>query len=296
MDWKDRSPESYAKFNELVGYVFKTLRSPDVVLVNAQSVWDDLVPPVEGRDLDAWDRVSNYPNIPTPKPPFRIMWLEGIYPGTGQRFGALSLRNEVNNDLEEHLTQLSLEDSLTERIRHDHPATIINVAVFHDFEGAACFTGIIEYWLDDNGAFLSSFRQYPHVGFDEEGQRQQKLNLQLRQGWVLHTFARLNCHNVKLVPQKAGAPSPKRLRKHAPTVVWHEIVVEDVQVRTKRDQLRVGEHQELRFHRVRGHYADYTKGAGLFGKYKVRLWIEEHSRGNHEVGEVVATYKVKTVS
>jgi hypothetical protein len=294
MDWEDKSPESYVKYRELVGYAFAALRSPDVILVNAQSVWDDLVPPVEARDQAAWDRVANYPEIPSPKPPFKNMWMEGIYADTGQRFGVLTARKDLHGDLEEILAALDLEDSLSKLIRSDNPATLVNGTIFHQFEGAACYTGTIEYWLDADGKFLSSFRQYPELpGFDEEDVRQQKLNLKLRQGWALHTFARLNCHNVKLLPMKAGAPSTKQSKKHRkPLTVWHEIVVEKVVERRPQSERASGEKQDLRFHQVRGHYADYTKGAGLFGKYKVRLWVDEHARGNREVGEVVASYTV----
>lgn len=51
--------------------------------------------------------------------------------------------------------------------------------------------------------------------------------------------------------------------------------------------------RELRFHRVRGHYADYTNGSGLFGRYKVRIWVEEHGRGEAELGTVVSNFTVQ---
>jgi hypothetical protein len=56
-----------------------------------------------------------------------------------------------------------------------------------------------------------------------------------------------------------------------------------------------GGHREVRFHWVRGHYADYSKGAGLFGNPKLRavFWIPEHRAGNGELGTVVASYKVE---
>lgn len=293
MNWKDDSPEAHAKYRGLFGYAFATLASSDVILVNAQAVWDDLVPPVEQRDQEAWERLANFPNIPCPKPPFSTMWIEGHYGAAEQRCGALVARKEVRHDLETILAHMELEQSICELIRHDNPATMVNVVLFHDFEGSAVFTAVIEYWLDADGKFLSSFRQVPYLsGVDDERRENQIRCVKLRQGWLLHTFARLNCHNVKLLPQRAGAPGPKQRKPHAPTVLWHEIVVEQIQSRTTRNQPPSGEKRELRFHRVRGHYADYTQGAGLFGKYKVRLWVDEHARGNPELGEVVAGYKV----
>jgi hypothetical protein len=45
---------------------------------------------------------------------------------------------------------------------------------------------------------------------------------------------------------------------------------------------------------VRGHYADYRDGAGLFGNSKLRcvLWIPEHQRGNSELGDVIPEYSL----
>jgi hypothetical protein len=54
--------------------------------------------------------------------------------------------------------------------------------------------------------------------------------------------------------------------------VWHEIRITSVPQLRKHLAApdRDGEKREMRFHWVRGHYADYTKGAGLFGKSKLR--------------------------
>lgn len=114
--------------------------------------------------------------------------------------------------------------------------------------------------------------------------------------WAMHTFARMNCHNVKVLPMKAGAPSAKQLKKHGPpATVWHEIVVTSLpELRRARGECPPdGEKRELRFHRVRGHYADYTKGKGLFGKLKIRIYVDEHEAGNAELGRVASGYRVK---
>jgi len=51
----------------------------------------------------------------------------------------------------------------------------------------------------------------------------------------------------------------------------------------------------LRFHNIRGHYADYRKGNGLFGNPKLKklFWVPEHTAGDPELGTVVSSYKVK---
>lgn len=50
---------------------------------------------------------------------------------------------------------------------------------------------------------------------------------------------------------------------------------------------------ESSLHIVRGHFADYSNGKGLFGKYKGRYWVSAHLRGNPEVGVTEKDYDIK---
>jgi hypothetical protein len=93
----------------------------------------------------------------------------------------------------------------------------------------------------------------------------------------------------------AGAPKPKK-NSHPPFSVWHEIVVTSLPQLRREQKGEIapdGEKRELRFHKVRGHYADYRKGKGLFGRLKVRLWIVEHEAGDPELGTVKSSYLVE---
>lgn len=191
------------------------------------------------------------------------------------------------------------KDPPYERITRDNPSTIVSFTVWEEVPhcAGAAISGTVFYWLDQDGAVEGSWwSSWPERETWPEGDKTEAVRSKLgwALAWVMHTFARLNCHNVKLLPMKAGAPSPKQIKKHKePLTVWHEIVVEKVIERYAGPAIKSGEKADLRFHKVRGHYADYTKGAGLFGRYKVRIWVEEHSRGNIEAGEVVADYTVQ---
>jgi hypothetical protein len=192
------------------------------------------------------------------------------------------------------LSHSGLDDSLCERIRADHPATILNGTVFHDFEGSACYTGICICWLDASGSFLSSFRQFPLLsGRDEDAQQAQILTLKLREGWMLHAFARMNCGNTKLVPIPGHSRHQHR-NEPVRSSLWHEIKVTSAPQQRKQPATPDSEQREVRFHWVRGHYADYTKGAGLFGNPKLRaiFWIPEPHVGNEDLGTVVSSYRV----
>lgn len=106
---------------------------------------------------------------------------------------------------------------------------------------------------------------------------------------AIHTLARLNCKNVSLVAEGPKQFKPGKERKG---IVWHTIKVDSV----PKFRMRIGgpevNHIQYRSHWVRGHYADYSKGNGLFGKYKGVYWMPEHQRGSEDVGEVIADYEV----
>lgn len=53
-----------------------------------------------------------------------------------------------------------------------------------------------------------------------------------------------------------------------------------------------GEALPLALHGVRGHFADYRDGRGLFGKHRGLYYISPHLRGKAEAGEVVKDYSV----
>jgi hypothetical protein len=57
-------------------------------------------------------------------------------------------------------------------------------------------------------------------------------------------------------------------------------------------QARMGLQQPIPFHLVRGHRADYTKGAGMFGDPAKRLvvWKPMHHRGLQRIGAIAKTY------
>lgn len=51
-----------------------------------------------------------------------------------------------------------------------------------------------------------------------------------------------------------------------------------------------------RFHVVRGHYADYRNGAGLFGNPNLKgiYWVAPHAKGNPDAGTIKKDYDIRT--
>jgi hypothetical protein len=308
-NWQERDAGAMAVYRQLVYMTMRQLASRDTILVNAQSVLDDLLPSKNDADArEAWVRMVDFHGIPRPKPPYPVIWMEAALHNPSQRIGVLTTRRQVNGDLDRVLADLAaikcdgaydpgVWESVREAVRQDAPDTIVHVSVWHDFGGSACWDGEILYWLDAQGTFLSSARVMVRPDGSDQTDAQRIFVIKVREGWVLHTFARLNCANVELVPV-AGQGHPHHRRRHDPvrSSVWHDIRVTSAPQLRKRQTtvLADGEHREVRFHQVRGHFADYTKGAGLFGNPKLRavFWIAEHSAGDEELGTVIPSYTI----
>jgi hypothetical protein len=267
---------------------FTMLQSPDTIAVNAQSVWRDLSPL-----KNDWRDIMDFRQPPRPKPPYPHMWLEAIH--NGDRFGILARRFEAQNNLDSLLDNESPAE-YSEALRRDSPATIVWAEIWLEVQGAARYDSSFSYWLDGAGHFLSLWPELAQPPEDDREERCRIFYQCLWTAWVLHTFARLNCANTKLVPLSDGRPQRHR-HDSVPSSIWHEIQVTSVP-KLRQQQATVaadGEHREVRFHWVRGHYADYTKGAGLFGNPKLRavFWIPEHRAGNEELRTVAASYRVE---
>jgi hypothetical protein len=113
---------------------------------------------------------------------------------------------------------------------------------------------------------------------------------------ALHAFARLNCANVSLEPTQQHPLRPHKNDPKRPSIAWHEITVTAPPMTRQSGPTRTDDDPIwIRSHWVRGHYADYTRGKGLFGNPKLRkmYWFPEHKRGSPEVGAVESSYAIE---
>lgn len=109
-------------------------------------------------------------------------------------------------------------------------------------------------------------------------------------------LAHLHCHNVELALLPAPAPAVKNPKRPVPRFSeWHEIRVKPDAVRKlcrEAGRTALDPTGSTKLSWVRGHYADYRNGPGLFGNPKLRvlLWVPEFQRGNAELGEIIPEY------
>ena len=110
----------------------------------------------------------------------------------------------------------------------------------------------------------------------------------------LLTLSFLNCKNVLRVavqpPEKLNKARVRRGK--LPLVSYYTL-----EITPMKEVLRIegrSEETGLRraWHQCRGHFADYTQGKGLFGKYHGQFWVPMHMRGTHAAGEVIKDYAV----
>lgn len=113
----------------------------------------------------------------------------------------------------------------------------------------------------------------------------------------MRAIALLNCSNVHIVEQGRVRPGAnakdRRIRsKRYASLVHNELRVKigETLVPVSGERTHTGQNP---LSMVRGHFRDYSKGPGLFGKYrKPAVWVPPHARGNAENGVVTKDYRL----
>lgn len=121
--------------------------------------------------------------------------------------------------------------------------------------------------------------------------------------YVLHKYAystrpfeaALFFMNTRGIEHKPNPPRRKEneryVKKHGrPLITYKTLVVETVVGNPSGGS---GTSTVKSEHIVRGHKADYRKGKGLFGKYKVLIYRAAHLAGDKSAGTVIKDYAVK---
>lgn len=238
---------------------------PECKLINVQSVADDI------QDVDF--KTEDFLIIPRSTPSFTFCWLEAII--YGQRTAVQIIRAGTG----------APDFRVTGIVWHGVPDPVMLVAFEYTIAPSGEFTG---------QAIGSSDLLAASGGFaGPEARTEAVRKMSLRFAYLAaQSFARMNCANVAIEPM-IGPLQRRENHKREPSIVWHEIKVTSVP--------KIGgrkgdgtDPREVRSHWVRGHYADYSKGRGLFGREELRkvFWIPEHKAGSPELGEVVGTYKL----
>lgn len=113
-------------------------------------------------------------------------------------------------------------------------------------------------------------------------------------GAVLLSISFMHCKNVELVEHKPGRTH--RERRHRPRITYHTLEIEPMK-KVLRSEGKSGETGiKMALHICRGHFKDFSKGKGLFGKYKGLYWWDSQVRGDVEQGEARKDYSISPPS
>jgi len=111
---------------------------------------------------------------------------------------------------------------------------------------------------------------------------------------ALLTISFMHCKNVYMERQRPPAAlSKKHERRHGkPLCTWRTLTIEPMKkiLRTEGKSESVGLPRSL--HICHGHFKDYTKGKGLFGKHHGNYWWPWRVQGDPETGVSGKDYKV----
>jgi hypothetical protein len=268
---------------------------------------------------DDYDLCNSFPNV---APPFEHTWFEYTIPremrsSNGEvfninnfqrRIGVFSLAFRVETELElkpwyEHAQKEGNAPFGKVCDRMILPGWMVNYAIFFHsrLDPQPHEMGAVWLAVNSDGRVTSEegipYRTAPGL-MDVHGNKIDNLSIYWAMiGYmrpVLMALSFLHCKNVTL----DGNDVPVRIQKRRmaegklPLVKYYTLNIEPMTRVLSREGGAEKNGAAKAMHICRGHFADYSKGNGLFGKYKGRYWIESHVRGSAELGTVVKDYNV----
>jgi len=248
-----------------------------------------------GTDQENWDLRDHFPNI---APPWRTAWFEHRMPRQirSEEFGtidSIAPKGRVG-----FLMFAQEEGDLADNGGSwpDQPGWppgtrwIIRVEMFMDFygrpdsiegasgpwslrvdaDGRAAGTPFIQTWTaPDQNEYMQGFQSFLYP--------------------PLLAMCFSHCKNVVMEDHEMPAPLVKKFRakhgnKSLQPAAWKTLVIEPMKQVLRREGKAESTGLQRALHICRGHFADYTQGRGLFGKFHGRYWIPQTVRGTVKGG------------
>jgi hypothetical protein len=257
-------------------------------IINIQNVAEYFY---EVSDQENWSVTEDFPNL---APPFPAFWMEYNFPEVsrsgeriipmpirGMRVGLLFLSKEApeNKHSVKWATVITLFIQWQNQIKRP-----CQWSMFMNAEGKVVSNeeGVPQFWAH----FPPARRSETQEGLVQEA----GANLTgLWPGLMAVTF--LHCKNVSLDSHAPATREPgQRRNRHATNVRFHTLSIEPLKkiLRSEGGAQETGGKHAL--HICRGHFKDFSKGKGLFGKYKDIFWWDSQVRGCADEGVVLKDY------
>lgn len=259
-------------------------------------------------DKERWCWNQDFPNL---APPFECYWMEyrrpsgvqmnnwfdkrtGLFP---DRAGVLSFVLETTPELAAKNPWMKAPEEVLEQVRWT-----LHCETYAQIDERVCgpLTNTI-FWLDEHGRILC----LPHEGLvvPPSVSYERRAEVAERAADVAHPLIYpsalatcfIHCRNVTTQEHEAPGAMQKAYEKRnkQPLVRYHTLVIDPMKEVLKREGGSEESGLKKALHICRGHFADYTEGKGLFGKYHGRFWMPAHVRGKLKHGVVAKDYSVR---
>ena len=237
-----------------------------------------------GTGQEYWDLSRDFPNL---APPFDCFWCEHRLAGRihSDAKGDTDARGLLGKEARMGVFFLVFDSQDIERGK-DFPAGtrwvyMAEIFIHYDHvkgDRAHGPHGTILIAVDAEGRILDA-PQIQSYGGPECNEVMKHIMIWLHPSLLAICF--LHCKNVTVVDEAVAKPLAKK--HHARTGQWpvkyKTLVIEPLK-QVLRAQGKSGEVGLAKaMHICRGHFADYTQGKGLFGKYHGRYWMPAVVRG-----------------
>ena len=241
--------------------------------------------------------------FPCIRPPFKKMWLEYNYEppsGTYEKayIGHLLSCTKANGQDYDYTLMIKIAIGVGDRI------TLYPYVVIIPFleDGTPCGIPLPKGQSGKRAPFMVQYVGEFNAKTEEQKQAIQKetqewgKNMASTIPATLVALSFMNCKNVSHGILREEMPKLNRSRAKkgkVPLLRMYTLKIGGI-----KEMFRKSGHGEgfstTAFHICRGHFKDFTHGAGLFGRYKGRYWWPSQARGNRSAGIVKKEYEVTT--
>jgi hypothetical protein len=242
------------------------------------------------NEQDYWEIGKDFPNI---APPFKEFWMEYRMPERIHTSDA----GYQSNPLRQRWGFLFMAED-EGKTKLGDARWLINVISLTGLDQKTIGGASLNYWYGvAKDGRLGNVGRKSMYGYacDPEFQKHFSVEQIHQMGCFIHpallAISFLHCKNVEIV--SAGrTPGVHHRQRHRGTK-HYVLSIEPLKGILRREGQSEKTGLKMALHICRGHFKDFSKGSGLFGKFKGMYWWGDQVRGSKEEGEVIKQYKVK---
>lgn len=238
-------------------------------------------------EQDTWKIEKEFPNL---APPFDNFWMEYQMPYLG-----VHLDGEYHDITDAKGIRIGVLFTSADSKERGLPATWLynSTLVIGNEKGISDKYFQYGFLVKEDGSLYVPFGGNYLAMFCEKREDSETYEYMFTNVFpMLLAISFLHCKNVEIIPHKPDEEKQQRRNRGSSRIKYKVLQIEPMK-KILREEGR-SEETGLRnaLHICRGHFKDFSKGKGLFGKYKDMFWWDSQVRGNAERGAVIKDYNV----